>query len=163
MTLTAGTALLQYIDDLLACAYDVFTCVTDTVTLLKHLAEEGHKVSLSKLQILKQQFTFLGHVMTPNSKSLSDKRVQAIKDVPKPITKKQMLSLLGMCWYCQTFLPNYAIFDQPLRVLTVGKVLKSCHKIDWTGEVEEPFVNMKVSGSNSGPTGTNKDFCSDGG
>uniref|UniRef100_A0A9J8CJW6 ribonuclease H n=1 Tax=Cyprinus carpio carpio TaxID=630221 RepID=A0A9J8CJW6_CYPCA len=144
LTLTAGTALLQYVDDLLICARDEPTCVADTVSLLKHLAQEGHKVSLSKLQFVKQQVTFLGYVITPNSKSLSDKRVQAIKDVPKPVTKKQMLSFLGMCSYCRTFIPNYAILEQPLRALTLGKGLKSCDKIEWTGEAEEAFVNVKV-------------------
>ncbi len=116
----------------------------DTVSLLQHLAQEGHKVSLSKLQFVKQQVMFLGHVITPNSKSLSDKRIQGIKDVPKPITKKQMLSFLGMCSYCRTFIPNYAILEQPLRALTVGKGLRSCDKIEWTGEAAEAFVNMKV-------------------
>ena len=72
LTLTAGTALLQYVDDLCLCARDESTCVTDTVTLLKHLAQEGHKVSLTKLQFVKQQITFLGHVITPNNKALSE-------------------------------------------------------------------------------------------
>ncbi len=101
-------------------------------------------IGLSKLQFVKQQVTFLGHVITPNSKSLSEKRVQGIKDVPKPITKKQMLSFLGMCSYCRTFIPNYAILEQPLRALTIGKGLKSCDKIEWTGEAAEAFVTMKV-------------------
>ncbi|KAL1268401.1 hypothetical protein QQF64_033764 [Cirrhinus molitorella] len=65
------------------------TCVGDTVTLLEHPAEEGHRVSL-------------------------------------------------------TFIPNYAIFEQPLRSLTVGKGLKSTDKIEWTAEAEEAFVNMKI-------------------
>ncbi len=161
LTLTAGTVLLQYVDDLFLAARDETTCVADTVALLKHLTQEGHKVSLSKLQFVKQQVTFLGHVITPNSKSLSDKRLQGIKDVPKPITKKQMLSFLGMCSYCRTFIPNYAIFEQPLRALTIGKGLKSCDKIEWTGEAEEAFVNMKVQLSmalNLGPPVPTKPF-----
>ncbi|KAL1276699.1 hypothetical protein QQF64_036322 [Cirrhinus molitorella] len=45
----------RYVDDLCLAACDEATCVADTVTLLKHLAEEGHKASLSKLQFVKQQ------------------------------------------------------------------------------------------------------------
>ncbi len=144
LTLTAGTVLLQYVDDLFLASRDAATCVKDTVSLLQHLAQEGHKVSLSKLQFVKQHVTFLGHVITPNSKSLSDKRIQGIKNLPKPITKKQMLSFLGMCSYCRTFIPNYAIREQPLTALTVGKGLRSCDKIEWTGEAAEAIVNMKV-------------------
>ncbi len=38
--------------------------MADTVTLLNHLAGEGHKVSLTKLQFVRQEITFLGHTMT---------------------------------------------------------------------------------------------------
>ncbi len=55
-----------------------------------------------------------------------------------------MLSFLGMCSYCRTFIPKYATLEQPLRALTVGKGLRSCDKIEWTGEAAEAFVNMKV-------------------
>ncbi len=134
--LKSGTALLQYLDDLLICARDEVTCVADTVTLLNHLAREGHKVSLTKLQFVKQEITFLGHTITPNSKAIAEKRIKAIKDVPKPITKKQLLSFLGMCAYCQTFIPNYAFLEKPLRALTTGKGLRSCDKI------ERPFTQM---------------------
>ncbi len=64
LTLSSGTALLQYVDDLLICARDEVTCVADTVTLLHHLAREGHRVSLTKLQFVRQEITFLGHTNT---------------------------------------------------------------------------------------------------
>ncbi len=69
LTLSSGTALLQYIDYLLICARDEVTCVADTVTLLNHLAREGHKVSLTKLQFVKQEIIFFWVTLTPNSKS----------------------------------------------------------------------------------------------
>ncbi len=47
------------VDDLLIYARDEVTCVADTVTLLNHLAREGHKVSLTKLQVVKQEIFFL--------------------------------------------------------------------------------------------------------
>lgn len=95
LTLTAGTALLQYVDDLLICAEDEETCVKDTVTLLKHLAKEGHKVSLTKLQFVKQKVTFLGHVITPHSKSLSEKRVSGIKKCTKTADEKTNVVIFG--------------------------------------------------------------------
>ncbi len=60
LTLTAGTVLLQYVDYLFLASRDSATCVRDSVSLLQHLAQEGHKVSLSKLQFVKQQVTFFG-------------------------------------------------------------------------------------------------------
>ncbi|KAI2646109.1 Gag-Pol polyprotein [Labeo rohita] len=43
-----------------------------------------------------------------------------------------------------TFIPNYAILEQPLKALRVGKGLKSCDQIEWTEEEAEAFVNIKV-------------------
>ncbi len=119
--------------------------MADTVTLLHHLAREGHRVSLTKPQFVRQEITFLGHTITPNSKAISEKRIKAIKDVPKPITKRQLLSFLGMCAYCRTFIPNYAHLEKPLRALTTGKGLRSCDKINWSTEVQDAFAHMNCS------------------
>ncbi len=97
LTLSSGTALLQYVDDLLICARDEVTCVADTVTLLHHLAREGHKVSLTKLQFVRQEITFLGHTITLNSKAISEKRIKAIKEVPRPLTKTIVIILGNVC------------------------------------------------------------------
>ncbi len=69
LTLSSGTALLQYIDYLLICARDEVTCVADNVTLLNHLAREGHKVSLTKLQFCAAGNNFFWVTLTLNSKS----------------------------------------------------------------------------------------------
>ncbi len=59
----------------------------DTLSLLKQLAAESNKASLSKLQFVQQQVTFLGHVITAESKFLSSKHVEVIQNIPKLITK----------------------------------------------------------------------------
>ncbi len=55
-----GRNTLKYVDHLLICARDEVTCVADTVTLLNHLAREGHKVSLTKLQFCEAGNNFFG-------------------------------------------------------------------------------------------------------
>ncbi len=97
--------------------------MADIVTLLHHLAREGHKVSLTKLQFVRQEITFLGHTITPNSKAISEKRIKLSKRVPETHNKTTILSFLGMCAYCRTFIPNYAFLEKPLRALTTGKGL----------------------------------------
>ena len=77
-------------------------CETDTFSLLKHLAAEGHKASLSKLQFVREKVIFLGHNISGDGKTLSSKRGEAIQRILCPVTKKQVLSFLGMCSYCRT-------------------------------------------------------------
>lgn len=79
-----------------------------------------------------------------DGKSLSEKRKEAIQKIPKPVTKKQLMSFLGMCSYCRTFIPNYAIEESPLSTLAHGKGLQPHDKLTWTSEAEKAFENLKI-------------------
>ncbi len=92
-----GENTLKYVDDLLICARDEVTCVADNVTLLNHLAREGHKVSLTKLQFCEAGNNLFWVTLTPNSKAISEKRIKAIKDVPRPLTKTIVIILGNVC------------------------------------------------------------------
>lgn len=61
-------------------------CRRDSLALLHHLAKEGHKASLSKLQWVQTQVTFLGHILTSQGRTLSPQRIEAIIKLPKPET-----------------------------------------------------------------------------
>lgn len=64
LQLSKGSALLQCVDDLLTAAPKEEQCREDPVQLLKHLAAEGHKASLQKVQYCQTTITFLGHVLS---------------------------------------------------------------------------------------------------
>lgn len=55
------------------------------------------------------------------------------------------MSFLEMCFYCCTFVPNYAILEAPLSNLFHGKGLQVHNSITWTPEVEEAFRTMKLA------------------
>ncbi|XP_047676510.1 uncharacterized protein LOC113649215 isoform X1 [Tachysurus fulvidraco] len=145
LTLTPGSAILQYMDDCMIAAPSKEQCEKDTIALLCHLAEEGHKASLSKLQFVKQQVKFLGHLISEQGKTIEQNRVAAIQNIPKPNTKKQLMSFLGMCSYCRTFIPNYAVLEAPLSAIAHGKGLQAHSALTWTPEAEKAFVDLKMA------------------
>lgn len=53
----------------------------NTIKLLKLLAEESHKASLSKLQFVQQEVKFLGHLISCQGKKLEHCRVEAIQKI----------------------------------------------------------------------------------
>lgn len=144
LALTEGTALLQCIDDLMVCSPNREQCETDTVKLLKHLAAEGHKACLSKLQFVQEKVTYLGYIITAEGRTLSSKRVKAIQNCPKPHIIREMMSFLDKCSSCRTFIPNYAVLQAPLNALLHGKGVKSYDKVTWTPEAEEAFEALKL-------------------
>ncbi|XP_043118057.1 uncharacterized protein LOC122361319 [Puntigrus tetrazona] len=54
------------------------------------------------------------------------------------------MSFLGMCSYCRTFIPNYAIEESPLSALAHGKRLQPHDKLTWTPEAEKAFERLKM-------------------
>ncbi len=67
--------------------------------------------------------TFLGQVITAEGKSLSPKHVEAIQNIPKHETKKQVMSFS----------------------LAHGKGLAARDKVTWTDDAEKAFSDMKTA------------------
>ncbi|KAK7925340.1 hypothetical protein WMY93_007650 [Mugilogobius chulae] len=143
LELSSGSCILQYVDDILLCAPTADQCKSDTVSLLKHLHADGHKASLSKLQFAKEEVLFLGHLISAEGKSISPKRIAAIQNLPKPVTKKQLMSFIGICSYCRQYIANYSVMEAPLGALIHGKGLRTQDKITWTEEANKAFCDLK--------------------
>lgn len=118
--LTDGQYLL-YVDDILVTGGTKESCTANTLTVLQHLHQEGHKVSRLKMQFCRPQVTYLGHFISQDGKSLVPDRKLAILSTPRPETKQQMMSFLGLCNYCRTWIPEFSRTVQPLQNLIYGK------------------------------------------
>ena len=138
-------------------------CEKDTVALLKYLDKGGHKASLSKLQFVQQELTFLGRVITSEGKSLYPKRINAIQNIPKLITKKQVMSFLGMCSYCRSFIPNYAVLESPLSAIAHGRGLQAHSEVTncWSRKSICWFDTCSPNDSNSWITWSKSIFHAD--
>ncbi|KAL2081869.1 hypothetical protein ACEWY4_021687 [Coilia grayii] len=77
--------LLIYVDDCLLASETKEGCVTDTIALLKHLAQEGHKLSKNKLQFCQEKVKYLGHQLSAGGRTILEERKKAILNAPKPV------------------------------------------------------------------------------
>lgn len=143
LTLTLGSVLLQHVDDCLLATPTKEQCEKDTIALLCHLAKEGHKANLSKLQFVQKEVKFLGQLISEQGKRLAASRIEAIQKIPKPITKKQLISFLGMCSNCRMFIPDYAVIEAPLSAIAHGQGLQAHSHVTWTKEAELAFTQLK--------------------
>lgn len=137
-----GSVLIQYVDDLLLASDTLEASKADTLILLQALAQKGHKASKAKLQLCLPLVRYLGHDISAGQRGLSPSRVQAILQIPKPITKKQMRGFLGMAGYCRQWIPGYASLVRPLYDLTLNRV---SDPIFWTEEAENAFQQVKCA------------------
>ena len=64
------------------------------------------------------QVDFLGHHLGRGTVGLQDCNVEKVKDAPRPTTKKEIRSFLGLVGYYQQFISNFAAIAPPLSDLT---------------------------------------------
>lgn len=93
LQLSPGSALLQHVDDLLVAAP-----TEDSIRLLQHLAREGHKASLQKIQHCQTPVTFLGHVISGQGRTLSQKNHFCYRSRPEAPHKETTFVVSGTLW-----------------------------------------------------------------
>ncbi|XP_078529919.1 uncharacterized protein LOC144810565 [Lissotriton helveticus] len=138
--LEGGSIILQYADDLLVASPSLEACEKDTVALLNHLQERGHKASLSKFQCCQKEVTYLGYVVSKGTRRISPDRIKMIQGMQPPSTKKGMLSFLGMMNYCRQWIPEYRSYYAILRQCTLQD---APNNIVWTNELANCFKKLK--------------------
>ena len=71
---------------------------------------------------------------------LHQDNVEEIKDAPRPSTKKQVRSFMGLAGYYRDFIPNFEAIAAPLSDLT----RKGQHnKVEWSGAQEKAYQTIK--------------------
>ena len=86
------------------------------------LGNWGYRVSLSKAQIASTTVNYMGLLLTPTSKIIPAQRLQALTQTPRPQTKRELLSLLGLLNFFQIWVPNFALHAKPLYQATRGNL-----------------------------------------
>ena len=114
--------------------------------LMGRLKDSNLKAKPKKCFVGHTQIDFLGHQLSegclqPNPEKLSD-----IQNAPKPRTKKQLRSFLGLAGYYRKFVPNYAAIAVPLTNLTKKR---EPNTIKWEEASELAFDTLKTKLSRS--------------
>ena len=117
---------------------------------LKHLEQVFHKLlnsgltaKPSKCKIFHAQVPYLGHLVGHGTIRPLQAKVEVIQNYPRPETKKQVRSWLGLTGYYRKYIPNYSELAAPLTDLTKGKT-KQC-KVSWSESCEKSFVALKAA------------------
>jgi hypothetical protein len=83
---------------------------------------------------------FMGHTVGDGKLQPREEKLKSIVDAPRPETKKQVRSFLGLVGYFRKFIPNFSAIAAPLTDQTKkGKP----SKIEWNAEQELSFNSLK--------------------
>ncbi|PFX15913.1 Bifunctional polynucleotide phosphatase/kinase [Stylophora pistillata] len=131
-------------DDILVVGYGV----NDSEALLNrdqnvvHLLEQAKQVHLklntNKVKLRQAEVKFMGHVISRDGLKPDTDKVTAIKNMPKPTTKPEVLTLLGFENYLSKLLPKLSDVSAPLRELTTKQF-----NFTWAKQHDEAFATIQ--------------------
>jgi hypothetical protein len=107
-----------YIDDIIVYS-DTFEQHLDHINkVLGTLNKFGFSANLEKCNFAARQIQYLGHKIGGGSHAPDEKKIEAIKNVCRPTTKKEVRAVLGLTGFYRTYIPNFAKISAPLTDLT---------------------------------------------
>ena len=132
------------LDDLLIVSKSVQEHLGHLKKVLDHLNEAGLRLKPQKYVFVKQQVEYLGHTITPEGVRPNEKKIQAVKDFPRPKSSREMKSFLGLVNFYRRHLPNFAAVVRPLTALTRhDKDSKVPVPFEWSEDCETAFQRAK--------------------
>ena len=109
--------------------------------LFSRLLEAGMTIRPTKCLFGVNTVDFLGHRLEEGLIGLHEDNVTKIRDAPRPTTKKQIRSFMGLAGYYRDFIPNFAALAAPLSDLTrKGQP----NKVEWGEAQEKAYLNIKA-------------------
>ncbi|XP_071499059.1 uncharacterized protein [Diadema antillarum] len=132
--------VVNYIDDILIHTDTWQEHVEILDEVLHRLRDTNLAARPSKCTVGSSTIEFLGHTLGEGVIHTSDRLTDKVRKAPRPKTKRQVRSFLGLCGYYRDYIPNYADIALPLTNLTrkgrPGDVV-------WGPEEESAFVKLK--------------------
>ena len=129
---------LVYIDDILLLAnekQEMFELIKELHTIA---SRENLKLAPEKSFYMLLKVKFLGHEIGNNTIKPIPSKIEAIKRIPSPKEKKDVMQFLGSVYFYSKFIEKLHINLKPLYTL-----LHDAVKFQWTAELEKIFQNVK--------------------
>jgi len=133
--LDGATNLQSYVDD-------VIGHTKNWDEHIQTLRDFFERVSLksSKCKIVFGTVNFLGHTLNSNFIGPLQETIVRILEMPRPRTKKQVRSLLGLINFYRRYIPDCATLISPLTDLTRRR---APNRVQWRDKQEAAFTNVK--------------------
>ena len=132
------TEMCVYLDDIIVHSVSLEDFYRKTRVLFDRLREANLKLQPGKVQFLRKEVAFLGHIITPEGVKPDPEKIKAVIEYPTPKNVKNVRQALGFFGYYRRFIKNYAAKAKPLTAL-----LQKEKPFEWKEEQEESFQTLK--------------------
>ena len=129
-----------YLDDIVVHSTTWELHLQHLEAILGALRRAGLTANAKKCCIGLTETEYLGFTIGRGCVKPQTKKVERIREWPRPLTKKQLKSYLGLISYYLKFISNYATIAAPLYELTKHS---SPNRLQWSEEAERAFQALK--------------------
>ena len=129
-----------YIDDIVIHSESWEEHIVQVRDVLQCLRKACLTAKPSKCVVGSLETHFLGYLIGNGRIKPELVKVKAVLEYPRPVTKKDVQSFLGLCGYYRRFVPN---FSQVAACLTELTRKKAPIVVAWTTDCEHAFLELK--------------------
>jgi len=114
--------------------------LSDLRRFLDAIRASGFTLNLSKCTFGQGEIKFVGHVIGSGKRRADPDKVDSIKALRVPETKKQVRQILGLFGHFRDYIENYALHAKPLTDLTGKRVP---NRVPWGEREQKSFDTLK--------------------
>lgn len=133
-----GSGVYVYLDDVIIFAKTKMEHDSILLKVMSLLKQHNLQLKISKCIFYAQKFEYLGHIISKDGMKANPKKVEIIKNYPRPSTVKHIQSFLGLCSYFRRYVRNFSKISRPLTLL-----LKKEQPFVWTEAQQNAFDQLK--------------------
>ena len=112
------SSVIIFIDDILVYLKTEDDQMDYLRIVLRTLKEHQLYTKYSKCEFWLRSVTFLGHIISSEGVEVDPRKMEAVKNWPRPLTLTDIRSFLCLAGYYQRFMDGFAFIAPPLTTLT---------------------------------------------
>ena len=133
-----------YLDDILVFSDSEKSHIAHLEQVLQTLSKNGLFLNRAKCSFAKTRVDFLGHTVGVDGVDVMEAKVEAIKKLPLPRTRKELKRFIGMVSYYHKLIPNLAKVMAPLTEISGGPKASNRKIIKFTGGQTKAYQETKA-------------------
>ena len=140
-TVLAGLTRNQcfvYLDDILVISSSWQEHLENLSLVLERLQHAGLRLKPKKCAFARRKAIYLGHVISAAGIEVDPRKVEKVRNYPRPSNLKTQRQFLGLASYYRRFIPQFSKVANPLNALTGKNV-----QFTWTAACQEAFDILK--------------------
>jgi hypothetical protein len=134
--------VFAYVDDIIIFSKTEEEHTKQLNDILRRVKEFGFKINAQKCSFFQTSVQYLGHIISHNKIQMSNEKINAMKNIPRPTTAAGLLSAVSAFGFYSKFLGKpFVEICKPLREMI------KCNDMKWTDKRQNAFKRMKDMGT----------------